>query len=59
MAKKTETPKAKESPGGRKRSRTLYMSDADWQVLSALAESEGRTRTAQIMHMVKKEVGNS
>lgn len=50
---------AKNEPeGDKKRSRTLYMSDSDWEKLSALAEKEGRTRTAQIMHMVRKEEGN-
>lgn len=57
-------PKIKKDPvpqsvaGIIKKSRTLYMSDADWEELSALSEAQGRKRTAQIMHMVRKEKAN-
>lgn len=53
MAKKAAKATADKPAGGSKKgSRTLYMSDDDWQRLSALSDRQKRGRTAQIMHMV-------
>lgn len=38
-----------------KRSRTFQLSDEDWDLLTRLAEAEGRTRTAQVERMIREK----
>lgn len=50
-------PKAETKEKNDKRSRTLYMSDSDWQALTELADLNGRSRGQQIVMLVRAELG--
>ena len=52
------TKKAAAKPdAGKKRSRTIYLTDEEWGAITALADKHKRTRTAQIMVLVYQAQG--
>ena len=44
-----------EASGPQGRSRTFYMSDEEYEQLTAQAERNGRTRSGQLIQLVKQE----
>lgn len=52
---KAKTNKRAEDPVAAKRSRTLYLTDAEWELITKIAQANNRQRGAQIVHWAESE----